>query len=309
MSGIIDIAPWIFPALLLIGLIAFGTLVYFVPVRLWIEARFSGVPLGLGALIGMRLRKVSPPTIVRPLIAATKAGLHLEVNELEAHYLAGGGVLHVTRALISADKAGIELTFQKAAAIDLAGRDVHEAVQVSVNPKVIQTPKVAAMAKDGIQLIAIVRVTVRANINRLVGGAGEETILARVGEGIVSTIGSAESHKAVLENPNHITETVLGKGLDSGTAYEILSIDIADVDVGRNIGAELQTDQAEADKRIAQAQAEKRRAMAVAEEQEMLAKTQEMRAKVVEAEAEVPLALAAAFRSGNLAATAGGPRK
>ncbi len=309
MSGIIDIAPWIFPALLLIGLIAFGTLVYFVPVRLWIEARFSGVPLGLGALIGMRLRKVSPPTIVRPLIAATKAGLHLEVNELEAHYLAGGGVLLVTRALISADKAGIELTFQKAAAIDLAGRDVHEAVQVSVTPKVIQTPKVAAMAKDGIQLIALVRVTVRANINRLVGGAGEETILARVGEGIVSTIGSAESHKAVLENPNHITETVLGKGLDSGTAYEILSIDIADVDVGRNIGAELQTDQAEADKRIAQAQAEKRRAMAVAEEQEMLAKTQEMRAKVVEAEAEVPLALAAAFRSGNLAATAGGPRK
>ncbi len=300
MSGIIDIAPWIFPALLLIGLIAFGTLVYFVPVRLWIEARFSGVPLGLGALIGMRLRKVSPPTIVRPLIAATKAGLHLEVNELEAHYLAGGGVLLVTRALISADKAGIELTFQKAAAIDLAGRDVHEAVQVSVTPKVIQTPKVAAMAKDGIQLIALVRVTVRANINRLVGGAGEETILARVGEGIVSTIGSAESHKAVLENPNHITETVLGKGLDSGTAYEILSIDIADVDVGRNIGAELQTDQAEADKRIAQAEAEKRRAMAVAEEQEMLAKTQEMRAKVVEAEAEVPLALAQAFRNGQL---------
>ncbi len=309
MSGIIDIAPWIFPALLLIGLIAFGTLVYFVPVRLWIEARFSGVPLGLGALIGMRLRKVSPPTIVRPLIAATKAGLDLEVNELEAHYLAGGGVLHVVRALISADKAGIELTFKKAAAIDLAGRDVHEAVQVSVNPKVIQTPKVAAMAKDGIQLIAIARVTVRANINRLVGGAGEETILARVGEGIVSTIGSADSHKAVLENPNHITETVLRKGLDSGTAYEILSIDIADVDVGRNIGAELQTDQAEADKRIAQAEAEKRRAMAVAEEQEMLAKTQEMRAKVVEAEAQVPLALAAAFRSGNLAATAGGPRK
>ena len=308
MTELSDFA-WLLPALVLVAAIAIVGLLSFIPLRLWIEARFSGVPLGLGVLIGMRLRKVSPPAIVRPLIAATKAGLDLEVNELEAHYLAGGDVLDVVRALISADKAGIELTFQKAAAIDLAGRDVHEAVQVSVTPKVIQTPKVAAMAKDGIQLIALVRVTVRANINRLVGGAGEETILARVGEGIVSTIGSAESHKAVLENPNHITETVLRKGLDSGTAYEILSIDIADVDVGRNIGAELQTDQAEADKRIAQAQAEKRRAMAVAEEQEMLAKTQEMRAKVVEAEAEVPLALAAAFRSGNLAATAGGPRK
>ncbi len=308
MTELSDFA-WLLPALVLVAAIAIVGLLSFIPLRLWIEARFSGVPLGLGALIGMRLRKVSPPTIVRPLIAATKAGLDLEVNELEAHYLAGGDVLDVVRALISADKAGIELTFQKAAAIDLAGRDVHEAVQVSVTPKVIQTPKVAAMAKDGIQLIALVRVTVRANINRLVGGAGEETILARVGEGIVSTIGSADSHKAVLENPNHITETVLAKGLDSGTAYEILSIDIADVDVGRNIGAELQTDQAEADKRIAQAEAEKRRAMAVAEEQEMLAKTQEMRAKVVEAEAQVPLALAAAFRSGNLAATAGGPRK
>ncbi len=299
MTELSDFA-WLLPALVLVGAIAIVGLLSFIPLRLWIEARFSGVPLGLGVLIGMRLRKVSPPAIVRPLIAATKAGLDLEVNELEAHYLAGGDVLLVTRALISADKAGIELTFQKAAAIDLAGRDVHEAVQVSVTPKVIQTPKVAAMAKDGIQLIALVRVTVRANINRLVGGAGEETILARVGEGIVSTIGSAESHKAVLENPNHITETVLGKGLDSGTAYEILSIDIADVDVGRNIGAELQTDQAEADKRIAQAEAEKRRAMAVAEEQEMLAKTQEMRAKVVEAEAEVPLALAQAFRNGQL---------
>jgi uncharacterized protein YqfA (UPF0365 family) len=248
----------------------------------------------------MRLRKVSPPNVVRPLIAATKAGIQLLTNELEAHYLAGGSVDRVVRALISADKAGIELPFQKAAAIDLAGRDVHEAVQVSVNPKVIQTPKVAAMAKDGIQLIAIARVTVRANINRLVGGAGEETILARVGEGIVSTIGSSESHKAVLENPDAISKTVLSKGLDAGTAYEILSIDIADVDVGKNIGAELQTDQAEADKRIAQAQAEKRRAMAVAEEQEMSARTQAMRAKVVEAEAEIPLAMADAFKNGRL---------
>jgi uncharacterized protein YqfA (UPF0365 family) len=272
----------------------------FIPVRLFIEARFSGVRLGLGSLIGMRLRKVSPPNVVRPLIAATKAGIQLLTNELEAHYLAGGSVDRVVRALISADKAGIELPFQKAAAIDLAGRDVHEAVQVSVNPKVIQTPKVAAMAKDGIQLIAIARVTVRANINRLVGGAGEETILARVGEGIVSTIGSSESHKAVLENPDAISKTVLSKGLDAGTAYEILSIDIADVDVGKNIGAELQTDQAEADKRIAQAQAEKRRAMAVAEEQEMSARTQAMRAKVVEAEAEIPLAMADAFKNGRL---------
>jgi uncharacterized protein YqfA (UPF0365 family) len=236
------------------------------------------------------------------LIAATKAGLHLNVNDLEAHHLAGGSVQRVTHALISADKAGIELSFPTAAAIDLAGRDVDEAVQVSVNPKVIQTPRVAAMAKDGIQLIAVARVTLRANIHRLVGGAGEETILARVGEGIVSTIGSSETHKSVLENPNEITEVVLGKGLDAGTAYEILSIDIADVDVGRNIGAELQTDQAEADKRIAQAEAEQRRAMAVAEEQEMKAKTQEMRARVVEAEAQVPLALAFAFSSGWLIA-------
>jgi uncharacterized protein YqfA (UPF0365 family) len=238
--------------------------------------------------------------VVRPLIAATKAGLSLDVNDLEAHFLAGGNVDRVVRALISADKAGIALSFQKAAAIDLAGRDVQEAVQVSVNPKVIQTPKVAAMAKDGIQLIALSRVTVRANIDRLVGGAGEETILARVGEGIVSTIGSASSHKAVLENPDDISKTVLSKGLDSGTAFEILSIDIADVDVGKNIGAELQTDQAEADKRIAQAKAEERRAMAVASEQEMKAKTQEMQARVVEAEAQVPLAIAEAFRGGNL---------
>jgi len=283
-----------------VAVVIVSAIASFIPVRLFIEARFSGVRLGLGSLIGMRLRKVSPPSVVRPLIAATKAGIALLTNELEAHYLAGGSVDRVVRALISADKAGIELPFQKAAAIDLAGRDVHEAVQVSVNPKVIQTPKVAAMAKDGIQLIAIARVTVRANINRLVGGAGEETILARVGEGIVSTIGSSESHKAVLENPDAISKTVLSKGLDAGTAYEILSIDIADVDVGKNIGAELQTDQAEADKRIAQAQAEKRRAMAVAEEQEMSARTQEMRARVVEAEAQVPLAMADAFRNGRL---------
>lgn len=296
----IDVAPWLIPAAFVLAIIVVGMIASFIPVRLFIEARFSGVRLALSSLIGMRLRKVSPPNVIRPLIAATKAGIDLSTNDLEAHYLAGGSVDRVVRALISADKAGIALPFQKAAAIDLAGRDVHEAVQVSVNPKVIQTPRVAAMAKDGIQLIAIARVTVRANINRLVGGAGEETILARVGEGIVSTIGSSQGHKAVLENPDAISKTVLAKGLDAGTAYEILSIDIADVDVGKNIGAELQTDQAEADKRIAQAQAEKRRAMAVAEEQEMSARTQEMRARVVEAEAEVPLAMAEAFRSGRL---------
>jgi uncharacterized protein YqfA (UPF0365 family) len=308
MRGLIEAAPWLLPVVLLTVAIAVGVLFSFVPVRLWIEAWFSDVRIGLGSLVGMRLRKVSPPAIIRPLIAATKAGLALHTNELEAHYLAGGSVEHVVRALISADKAGIELAFPMAAAIDLAGRDVREAIQVSVNPKVIQTPRVAAMAKDGIQLIAVARVTVRANIERLVGGAGEETILARVGEGIVSTIGSAESHKAVLENPNGITQTVLSKGLDSGTAYEILSIDIADVDVGKNIGAELQTDQAEADKRIAQANAEKRRAMAVAAEQEMKARTQEMRARVVEAEAQVPLALATAFRNGQLGIMAGSRR-
>jgi uncharacterized protein YqfA (UPF0365 family) len=250
--------------------------------------------------VGMRLRKVNPAAVIRPLIAATKAGLRLTPTQLEAHYLAGGNVGRVVNALISADKANIELPWDRATAIDLAGRDVLEAVKVSVNPKVINTPKVAAMAKDGIQLIAVARVTVRANINRLVGGAGEDTILARVGEGIVSTIGSSASHKAVLENPDAISKTVLAKGLDAGTAYEILSIDIADVDVGKNIGAELQTDQAEADKRIAQAKAEERRAMAVAVEQEMRAKVQEMRARVVEAEAQVPLAMSEAFRSGNL---------
>lgn len=288
-------------AILVIGAILLLMLVLWaIPVRLWIEAISAGVKVGIGSLVGMRLRKVSPPAVVRPLITATKAGLDLDINLLEAHYLAGGRVDRVVGALISADKANIELRFNQAAAIDLAGRDVFEAVQVSVNPKVINTPKVAAMAKDGIQLIAIARVTVRANINRLVGGAGEETILARVGEGIVSTIGSAESHKAVLENPDAISKGVLQKGLDSGTAFEILSIDIADVDVGKNIGAELQTDQAEADKRVAQARAEERRAMAVAQEQEMKALVVERRADVVKAEAEVPLAISEAFRNGNL---------
>jgi uncharacterized protein YqfA (UPF0365 family) len=286
--------------LLGVVIVAIMLLLWAVPVRLYLEAAFAGVSVGLGDLIGMRLRKVSPANIVRPLIAATKAGLDLNTRQLEAHYLAGGHVDRVAKALISADKANLGLSFEQAAAIDLAGRDVLEAVKVSVNPKVIDTPRVSAMAKDGIQLIATARVTVRANINRLVGGAGEETILARVGEGIVSTIGSAASHKAVLENPDNISKTVLGKGLDSGTAFEILSIDIADVDVGKNIGAELQTDQAEADKRIAQAKAEERRAMAVAQEQEMKARTQEMRAKVVEAEAQIPLAIAGAFNKGQL---------
>ena len=287
---------------LLIALGAFLLLFLFwaVPVGLWITAFASGVSVKLSNLIGMRLRKVAPRQIILPMISATKAGLKLDIDELEAHFLAGGDVHRVVNSLISADKANIELPFQQAAAIDLAGRDVLDAVQVSVNPKVIQTPKVAAMAKDGIQLIAIARVTVRANINRLVGGAGEETILARVGEGIVSTIGSAASHAAVLENPDAISKTVLAKGLDSGTAFEILSIDIADVDVGKNIGAELQTDQAEADKRIAQAKAEERRAMAVASEQENKARVEEMRAEVVRAQAEVPQAIAEAFRSGNL---------
>jgi uncharacterized protein YqfA (UPF0365 family) len=297
---LLEQAPILAVLLLVVVLVVLGSVLSFIPVRLWIEALAAGVPIGLGTLVGMRLRKVNPAAVVRPLINATKAGITLGVDQLEAHYLAGGNVDRVVKALISADKAGIELGFQRAAAIDLAGRDVLEAVQVSVNPKVINTPRVAAMAKDGIQLIAIARVTVRANIHRLVGGAGEETILARVGEGIVSTIGSATSHKAVLENPDNISKTVLGKGLDSGTAFEILSIDIADVDVGKNIGAELQTDQAEADKRIAQAKAEERRAMAVALEQEMKAKTQEMRAKVVEAEALVPQAMADAFRNGHM---------
>ncbi|HEX9729908.1 MAG TPA: flotillin-like protein FloA [Gemmatimonadales bacterium] len=295
-----DLGPFLVIGAIAVGLFLFSIIIYFVPIGLWIEALAAGVRVTITTLFGMRLRKVNPTAVVRPMIAAAKAGIELEIDLLEAHYLAGGNVDRVVKALISADKAGIELPFNRATAIDLAGRDVLEAVQVSVNPKVIQTPRVAAMAKDGIQLIALARVTVRANIHRLVGGAGEETILARVGEGIVSTIGSAESHKAVLENPDKISKTVLAKGLDSGTAFEILSIDIADVDVGKNIGAELQTDQAEADKRIAQAKAEERRAMAVAEEQEMKARTQQMRAKVVEAEAQIPLAISQAFREGNL---------
>ncbi|HEX8390937.1 MAG TPA: flotillin-like protein FloA [Longimicrobium sp.] len=286
--------------LVFFAFIAFIVLINLIPVGLWVQAWTSGVYVPFVQLIGMRFRRVSPGRIVNPLITARKAGVRLEVDELEGHYLAGGNVERVVQALIAADKAGIGLTFEQAAAIDLAGRDVLEAVQTSVNPKVISTPRVAAMAKDGIQLIAIARVTVRANINRLVGGAGEETILARVGEGIVSTIGSAMSHKAVLENPDNISKTVLAKGLDAGTAFEILSIDIADVDVGKNIGAELQTDQAEADKRIAQARAEERRAMAVALEQENQARVVEARARVIEAESQVPMAIAEAFRTGNL---------
>ncbi len=272
----------------------------FVPIGLWISALAAGVRVGLFNLIGMRLRRVPPQKIVLPLIKATKAGIDMDTSKLEAHYLAGGNVDKVIDALIAAERAGIELNFSRAAAIDLAGRDVKEAVMVSVTPKVIETPVIAAMAKNGIQVKAIARVTVRANIDRLVGGAGEETIIARVGEGIVSTVGSSESHKDVLENPDNISKTVLAKGLDSGTAFEILSIDIADVDVGKNIGAELQIDQAEADKNIAQAKAEERRAMAVAQEQEMKARVQEMRARVVEAEAEVPIALAEALRKGNM---------
>ena len=272
----------------------------FVPIGLWISALAAGVKVGLFNLVGMRLRRVPPQKIVMPLIKAIKAGLDMDTSKLEAHYLAGGNVDQVIDALIAAERAGIELNFSRAAAIDLAGRDVKEAVMVSVTPKVIETPVIAAMAKNGIQVKAIARVTVRANIDRLVGGAGEETIIARVGEGIVSTVGSAESHKDVLENPDNISKTVLAKGLDSGTAFEILSIDIADVDVGKNIGAELQIDQAEADKNIAQAKAEERRAMAVAQEQEMKARVQEMRARVVEAEAEVPIAMAEALRNGNM---------
>jgi uncharacterized protein YqfA (UPF0365 family) len=277
-----------------------GVFLSFVPLGLWIAALAAGVKVSILTLIGMRFRRVPPAKIVNPKIKADKAGLDIGVDKLEGHYLAGGNVDRVINALIAAQRADIPLPFERAAAIDLAGRDVLEAVQMSVNPKVIETPFVAAVAKDGIEVKAKARVTVRANIDRLVGGAGEETIIARVGEGIVTTIGSAESHKAVLENPDMISHTVLGKGLDAGTAFEILSIDIADVDVGRNIGAQLQTDQAEADKRIAQAKAEERRAMAVAKEQEMVAAVQEMRAKVVEAEAEVPKAIAAAFREGKL---------
>ncbi|KXS50531.1 MAG: hypothetical protein A8274_1384 [Halanaerobium sp. 4-GBenrich] len=291
----------LFSILILAALILFFVLLfYFIPLGLWISATAAGVKVGFFNLIGMRLRRVVPSSIVGPMIKSHKAGKGLSSDQLEAHYLAGGNVDRVVDALIAAQRAEIDLTFERAAAIDLAGRDVLEAVKMSVNPKVIQTPIVTAVAMDGIQVMATARVTVRANIERLVGGAGEETVLARVGEGIVTTVGSAESHKKVLENPDSISKTVLNKGLDSGTAFEILSIDIADVDVGKNIGAQLQTDQAEADKEIAQAKAEERRAMAVAEEQEMKARVQEMRAKVVEAEAEVPLAMAEALKKGNM---------
>ena len=272
----------------------------FVPLGLWISARASGVKIGIFQLVGMRVRKVIPSRIVNPMIKATKAGLDVSINKLEAHYLAGGNVDRVANALIAAQRAGIPLGFEQSCAIDLAGRDVLNAVQMSVNPKVIETPVIAAVAMDGIELRAKARVTVRANIDRLVGGAGEETIIARIGEGIVTTVGSSKSHKDVLENPDKISRTVLDKGLDAGTAFEILSIDIADVDVGRNVGAQLQIDQTEADKRIAQAKAEERRAMAVAQEQENIAAVQGMRARVIEAEAEVPKAMAQAFRDGHL---------
>ncbi len=272
----------------------------FVPVTLWISALAAGVRVSIFTLIGMRLRRVIPSRVVNPLIKAHKAGIGVGTNQLESHYLAGGNVDRVVNALIAAERANITLPFERGAAIDLAGRDVLEAVQMSVNPKVIETPYIAGVAINGIEVKAKARITVRANIERLVGGAGEETIIARVGEGIVATIGSSKSHTDVLENPDLISRTVLSKGLDAGTAFEILSIDIMDVDIGKNIGAILQTDQAEADKKIAQAKAEERRAMAVAEEQEMVARVQEMRAKVVEAEAEVPLAMADALKSGNL---------
>ena len=291
-------------------IIAFGILVAiivvlaiffsFFPLGLWISAMASGVKIKIFTLVGMRIRRITPSRLVYPLIKATKAGLVIPLNKLEAHYLAGGNVDRVVNALIAAQRAGIPLDFERACAIDLAGRDVLNAVQMSVNPKVIETPVIAAIAKDGIELRAKARVTVRANIDRLVGGSGEETIIARIGEGIVTTVGSSKTHKDVLENPDLISQTVLNKGLDAGTAFEILSIDIADVDVGRNVGAQLQIDQAEADKRIAQAKAEERRAMAVAQEQENKAEVQGMRARVIEAEAEVPRAIAAAFREGKL---------
>ncbi|WP_436796441.1 flotillin-like protein FloA [Desulfuribacillus alkaliarsenatis] len=287
----------IFVAIIILALYVLLTVI---PVMLWISALAAGVKIGIMTLIGMRLRRVAPVRIVNPLIKATKAGLDVGTNQLEGHYLAGGNVDRVVNALIAAQRADIPLPFERAAAIDLAGRNVLEAVQMSVNPKVIETPVVSAVAADGIEVKVRARITVRANIDRLVGGAGEETIIARVGEGIVTTVGSAVNHKAVLENPDNISNTVLSRGLDAGTAFEILSIDIADVDVGKNIGAILQTDQAEADKKIAQAKAEERRAMAVAREQEMTAYVEEMRAKVVEAEAEVPKAMADALRAGKL---------
>lgn len=288
--------------IIIIGaLILFISLFFsFVPIGLWISAFAANARVGIFNLIGMRLRRVSPNKIVLPYIKASKGGINLSANQLEAHYLAGGNVDRVVDALIAAHRANMDLPFERAAAIDLAGRDVLEAVKMSVTPRIIETPNVSAVAKDGIELLAKARVTVRANLDRLIGGAGENTVLARVGEGIVTTVGSSVSHKEVLENPDRISQTVLSKGLDAGTAFEILSIDIADVDVGRNIGAQLQTLQAEADKNIAQAKAEERRAMAVAKEQEMKASVQEMRAKVVEAEAQVPLAMAAALREGKI---------
>lgn len=283
-----------------LGVVVISVFLSFFPVVLWLSAWASGVRIGIITLVAMRIRRVVPSRIVNPLIKATKAGLGVNINQLESHYLAGGNVDRVVNSLIAAQRANIDLIFERAAAIDLAGRDVLQAVQMSVNPKVIETPIISAVAKDGIEVKVMARVTVRANIDRLVGGAGEETIIARVGEGIVTTVGSANSHKDTLENPDSISRTVLEKGLDSGTAFEILSIDIADVDVGRNIGAKLQTDQAEADKQIAQAKAEERRAMAVAQEQEMKARVVEMQAKVVEAESQVPLALSEALREGKL---------
>jgi uncharacterized protein YqfA (UPF0365 family) len=284
----------------LLLIVVFVLFVWLIPVRLWIAAWSSGARVGFGELIGMRLRRVSPGAVVNPRIAAVKAGIDTETNILESHYLAGGNVQRVVNALISADKAGIALGFSQAAAIDLAGRDVLDAVQTSVNPRVITTPKITAVAKDGIQLLVITRITVRSNIDRLVGGATEETVIARVGEGIVSTIGSSLNYKEVLENPDSISKNVLSRGLDSGTAFNILSIDIADIDVGTNIGAKLMTEQAEADKQVAQAHAEGRRALAVAAEQEMRAKVEEMRAHLVEAEAKIPEAMAEALRAGNL---------
>lgn len=286
--------------IVVLALIVLCVFLRFFPIGLWISALASGVRIPIATLVGMRIRRIQPQRLVHPLIKANKAGLDVTISKLETHFLAGGNVDRVINALIAAQRANIEMAFEKACAIDLAGRDVFEAVQMSVTPKVIETPVVAAIAKDGIELRAKARVTVRTNIERLVGGAGEETVIARVGEGIVTTVGSAETHKQVLENPDLISRTVLAKGLDAGTAYEILSIDIADVDVGRNIGAQLMMDQAEADRRIAQAKAEERRAMAVAHEQEMKASVQEMRAKVVEAEADVPRAMAAALREGKL---------
>ena len=297
MSGIVFALPL---GVIIVVIFIVSLFLHFVPIGLWISARAAGVNVGIFNLVGMRLRRVIPSKIVLPLVKANKAGLDVNANQLEAHYLAGGDVDRVVDALIAAQRATMSLTFERAAAIDLAGRDVLEAVQMSVNPKVIETPFISAVAQNGIELKVRARVTVRANIDRLVGGAGEATVIARVGEGIVTSVGSAEDHSEVLENPDKISKTVLNKGLDAGTAFEILSIDIADVDVGRNIGARLQTDQAKADKRIAQAKAEERRAMAVAKEQEMHAYTQEMQAKVVEAQAEVPLATAQALREGNL---------